>query len=163
GVATPPPGSLPPATPTNTSTLLGIATAKSPPSIPLGKLNVQTKRPSGPPPLPPSTTPATPPPIPRERPSALMRAIDEADVIPPSPTSLIAAPPPPAPKRSRAPWVIVGVLGVAALGIGGWYAYGELVAPAQHVTSTKVVAGTHARDAATAVTATSDATVAATV
>lgn len=101
GIATPPPGSLPPPVP-GTTTLLGMQKA---PSIPLGKLDLKGKKsgpvPSIPPqrPTPPPTPPraATPPPVPHktvddaartgpraERPSALMRAIEEADVIPPS-------------------------------------------------------------------------------
>jgi serine/threonine-protein kinase len=105
GIVTPPPGTLPPAG-IGTSTLLGIQNAKSPPAIPLGKLGPAKKPgaippipPPTPPPIPPtrpSTNPALqratsePPPIPprTERPSALMRAIEEADIIPPSAVAL---------------------------------------------------------------------------
>jgi hypothetical protein len=107
GIATPPPGSLPPAVP-GTSTLLGIQNAKSPPAIPLGKLDFK-KKPGAVPNI-PSQRPATPPPLPQavddarrtgpraERPSALMRAIDEADVVPPS--SIGTALPPVEPVRT---------------------------------------------------------------
>ena len=103
GIATPPPGTLPSPGP-STSTLLGIANAKAPPAIPLARLDIKAKRPGvvpnipsqSPPPRPPSPKPEPPPPPPplpldaarsaprTERPSALMRAIEEADVIPPS-------------------------------------------------------------------------------
>jgi hypothetical protein len=94
GIATPPPGSLPPPVP-GSHTLLGIQNAKAPPAIPLGKLDFKNKKPGVVPNV-PSQRAQTPPPLPQsvddarrtgpraERPSALMRAIDEADVIPPS-------------------------------------------------------------------------------
>ena len=228
GITTPPPGSLPPPVAGGNNTLLGIASAKSPPAIPLAKIDLNRKR------TPPQMARITPRPIdddartgqhthlddaartgPRaERPSALVRAIEEADVIPPSsfapppppagdrgatdpglgdfagrsvhermtdemspllqekygealtkpthemeplvqqawqaeamnefpdeahathrptPTSVLDArasgasrPIAPSRPRSRAPWIVAGALGVAALGAGGWFAYGEL-------------------------------------
>jgi serine/threonine protein kinase len=238
GIATPPPGSLPPAL--GTSTLLGIQNAKSPPAIPLGKLALDKAKKASVPSIPPARpTPVPPPPPPRaERPSALMRAIDEADVIPPSsigtalppepeydaqkmteemspllvdkysealtkPTSEMAPlveqawqehgldeqetevrapaqpppftrntplpqPPPPMAAHSmtastrpvaarlRAPYILAGALGVAVLGLGGWWAYSEFIAPDPQAT-TKVVTPA-ATDAAAA---TPDAAVAA--
>jgi len=70
GIATPPPGALPPPVP-GTSTLLGIQNAKSPPAIPLNKLDFKGMRPSTgrvpnipsqaqPPPTPPPLRPSTP-------------------------------------------------------------------------------------------------------
>jgi Protein kinase domain/PEGA domain len=69
----------------------------------------------------------------------------------------------PAPGRSRAPWIVAGALGVAVLGLGGWWAYNEYVAPESSSGSTKVVTPTSPKDAAsapldaTAVAATADA------
>lgn len=258
GIATAAPTPPAPA-PGSTSTLLGIANAKAPPAIPLAKLDLkrQSQRlPPTPPPTPPAR-PSTAPPTaddaartgPRaERPSALMRAIEEADVIPPSiaavplpperldttvpgigaledpaaherrteemsplladkysealtkPTTEVEpliqeawqaqareefpdethapaqrpladlapsghippvldepAPPrtqpaapkaPPAPaSRSRLPWILASVLGVAALAAGGWFAYGELFAKDDSGEGDTRVATPTARDA----------------
>jgi serine/threonine protein kinase len=70
GIATPPPGALPP--PIGGTTLLGVQNAKAPQR---GRVpDIKPVRAATPPPIPPRS----------ERPSALMKAIEEADIIPPS-------------------------------------------------------------------------------
>jgi hypothetical protein len=131
-------------------------------------------RPSTAPPLRPSTAPPIPmppayvPPVSTEIP---LPTVTGDDLVPPQidsrPAIRLAEPPaprpalppePPRPQRSRVPWIVAGALGVAVLAVGGWWAYGEFIAPEPKQGSGTNVVATPTRDAGVK----PDATIAAT-
>ncbi len=81
--------------------------------------------------VPPAFTPRAPTPAPAPAPASSAQLASPRPGAPASSAQLASRRPSAPAPRSRLPWILGGAVGVAALGVGGWFGYHEFVAKKQ--------------------------------